>query len=120
MAIRVQQFKRPKSLEELENNFSLSSSKVILTKTAHICNICQFLFDFGSTDERVFFVTYVILSLLLIHQAPLPPYDALRDTNLRQHFESKTVQKYLQSAGTHMRLDGFNELQCMMFFSRVD
>ena len=31
MAIRVQQFKRPKSLEELENNFSLSSSKVILS-----------------------------------------------------------------------------------------
>mmetsp|Transcript_19422 Transcript_19422/g.40813 ORF Transcript_19422/g.40813 Transcript_19422/m.40813 type:complete len:213 (-) Transcript_19422:330-968(-) len=58
MAIRVQQFKRPKSLEELENNFSLSSSK-----------------------------------------APLPTYDALRDSNLRQHFESKTVQKYLQSAG---------------------
>jgi hypothetical protein len=31
--------------------------------------------------------------------APLPTYDALRDNNLRQYFESKTVQKFLQSSG---------------------
>jgi hypothetical protein len=31
--------------------------------------------------------------------APLPSYDALRDGNLRQYFESKTVQKFLQSSG---------------------
>mmetsp|Transcript_24494 Transcript_24494/g.55273 ORF Transcript_24494/g.55273 Transcript_24494/m.55273 type:complete len:206 (-) Transcript_24494:128-745(-) len=31
--------------------------------------------------------------------APLPRYDALRDTNLRQYFESRTVQKYLQKMG---------------------
>mmetsp|Transcript_12850 Transcript_12850/g.25588 ORF Transcript_12850/g.25588 Transcript_12850/m.25588 type:complete len:216 (-) Transcript_12850:94-741(-) len=31
--------------------------------------------------------------------APLPTYDALRDANLRQYFESRTVQKYLQSSG---------------------
>lgn len=31
--------------------------------------------------------------------APLPTYDALRDGNLRQYFESKTVQKFLQSSG---------------------
>ncbi len=32
-------------------------------------------------------------------KAPLPNYDALRDSNLRQYFESRTVQKFLQSAG---------------------
>lgn len=31
--------------------------------------------------------------------APLPSYDALRDGNLRQYFESKTVQKFLQGSG---------------------
>ena len=31
--------------------------------------------------------------------APLPSYDALRDGNLRQYFESKTVQTFLQSSG---------------------
>jgi hypothetical protein len=31
--------------------------------------------------------------------APLPTYDALRDGNLRQYFESKTVQKFLQNSG---------------------
>jgi hypothetical protein len=31
--------------------------------------------------------------------APLPTYDALRDGNLRQYFESKTVQKFLQGSG---------------------
>ena len=31
--------------------------------------------------------------------APLPTYDALRDGNLRQYFESKTVQTFLQSSG---------------------
>ena len=31
--------------------------------------------------------------------APLPTYDALRDGNLRQYFESKTVQRFLQHSG---------------------
>jgi hypothetical protein len=31
--------------------------------------------------------------------APLPTYDALRDANLRQYFESKTVQSLLQQKG---------------------
>jgi hypothetical protein len=31
--------------------------------------------------------------------APLPTYDALRDANLRQYFESKTVQGLLQQKG---------------------
>jgi hypothetical protein len=31
--------------------------------------------------------------------APLPTYDALRDVNLRQYFESKTVQRLLQQKG---------------------
>ena len=32
-------------------------------------------------------------------RAPLPSYDALRDSNLRQYFESRPVQKFLQSCG---------------------
>lgn len=31
--------------------------------------------------------------------APLPTYDALRDGNLRQHFESRGVQRFLQQKG---------------------
>eukprot|EP00961_Rhodomonas_salina_P077285 1036472-Rhodomonas_salina.2 len=31
--------------------------------------------------------------------APLPTYDALRDSNLRQYFESRTIQKFLQNTG---------------------
>lgn len=31
--------------------------------------------------------------------APLPTYDALRDVNLRQHFESRGVQRFLQQKG---------------------
>ena len=31
--------------------------------------------------------------------APLPTYDALRDANLRQHFESRGVQRFLQAKG---------------------
>mmetsp|Transcript_11959 Transcript_11959/g.27880 ORF Transcript_11959/g.27880 Transcript_11959/m.27880 type:complete len:204 (+) Transcript_11959:87-698(+) len=31
--------------------------------------------------------------------APLPTYDALRDANLRQHFESRGVQRFLQQKG---------------------
>ena len=32
-------------------------------------------------------------------KAPLPTYDALRDSNLRQYFESSNVQQFLRSTG---------------------
>jgi hypothetical protein len=48
--------------------------------------------------------------------APLPTYDALRDNNLRQYFESKTVQKFLQSSGwidKEGRIVDLDKFRCM-------
>ena len=58
--------------------------------------------------------------------APLPSYDALRDGNLRQYFESKTVQTFLQSSGwidkegRIVDLDKFRHVShALQFFCRV-
>ena len=41
----------------------------------------------------------IVAFTLWIHDVGIPKYDALRDENLRQYFESKQVQQYLYNQG---------------------